>query len=1009
MSQHEVRLATGEGLLSRKDAEKFVIGDKLQGWLSDYTEETGAFQSVALHVDLRLSEAIRQTQGLETPNEVRTQVAAELLLQVVQSLGRYRPLMRRLLRELYSAIYLNPKSDSPVAYFTRYAETLQELERLRASKDGTEKALNGIQNAAESRLRMVERMLARWRGQALQSAFYDWRDLVRADKRKREQIKKVLAKWQSTDAARALLLWKQWAAEQKTARARRAAEAVSRSHDDLKNQLLKLQQRLREEEEGRAAERKRAEGLEIELEELRRKLAEAEARANAPAPAPTGMSKAARAVYVKSILGLARGQLAELHVRQSRIYVHNPHSLLLELMSELKLSEQRELLHAASEDDVLLAWTNCELRRQGARLISNFGGDMRSGRELIMLAHALCPERCGLSLLSEVDPLIVAQSALLSLQGIFGLPAECLTAEELISGEHPDKMAAVLCHLFQHVRLPDGPKDVTASAAISALSQGIDAFDRDSEEGANMMNNINQGPRMLFEDSFAATEHLLRISDDSNRSRAKSVTDESVSGNESIASSATTASRGRHRRSSSVGTEPASVSTSKPRRRRNSVVTTSASSTPSNARAHRGSVGKIKQAILDAAMAEQQSHQLPPRHEPASLNPTPLGTPEKQPGPAGDEQESGEELDPAQVMLRSETAERALRAAEEQRAERDEVLRELKLRLQKRGTTILAKRMYEGSEEPVMLTEAISEADNDGMADVHLSHIADVLPIGDLDTPGLAEELGGMLKKEHRNLKRIYKYYALGGCMSNSEFQKFAKDCRIFNKDFTSAKLDLIFMVANKAKDGDEGSTTAFVNNPDKELTTAEFGEALIRVAIGRFNKSGSSKARLNKMLKDHVLPYAMLCESDHLRQQLALPEVREVMVRHRPNMRQLYNKYAVEDVSLEGKLHAATMNIREVEMMFKEAQLLQAGTNITAQTLRFIFGTVQDTEGADDDETELNFPEFVEFMGAAAMWRDPNPFIPYHKRLDSFLTHHVFAPLRASKKFKPVQAPGTE
>lgn len=52
------------------------------------------------------------------------------------------------------------------------------------------------------------------------------------------------------------------------------------------------------------------------------------------------------------------------------------------------------------------------------------------------------------------------------------------------------------------------------------------------------------------------------------------------------------------------------------------------------------------------------------------------------------------------------------------------------------------------------------------------------------------------------------------------------------------------------------------------------------------------------------------------------------------------------------------------------------------------------DQEGVDDDD-ELSFSEFLDGLVAIVMYKDPNPFVPFHVRVDFFLLDSFFASLR--------------
>eukprot|EP00854_Cymbomonas_tetramitiformis_P023081 gene23081-27930_t len=64
--------------------------EDLTEWLSSYKDESAAFNSMALHAEMRLEEVINNTQSLGNPNVVRTRVVAQLLDAIVMKFGRFQ-------------------------------------------------------------------------------------------------------------------------------------------------------------------------------------------------------------------------------------------------------------------------------------------------------------------------------------------------------------------------------------------------------------------------------------------------------------------------------------------------------------------------------------------------------------------------------------------------------------------------------------------------------------------------------------------------------------------------------------------------------------------------------------------------------------------------------------------------------------------------------------------------------------------------------------------------------
>ena len=237
--------------------------------------------------------------------------------------------------------------------------------------------------------------------------------------------------------------------------------------------------------------------------------------------------------------------------------------------------------------------------------------------------------------------------------------------------------------------------------------------------------------------------------------------------------------------------------------------------------------------------------------------------------------------------------------------------------------------------------------------------------------------------------------------MSSAEFWKLVKDSKIPTKKFASAKIDLIFLKANKEYDeGPDAGGVDDEDNPDTELMPAEYVEVIVRMAAGRAAKGTALPEAVRELVERQILPNACKSDAEQFRGMLKAKEFVAVMDKHRKSIRKIFMKYSGADLSDKDGL---TMNRKECTQLFKDA--LQIGGGFDFADIKRIFGNVQDLEGnaGDDagDDEELVFTEFLELLVCVCIYRDPNPFMPLDKRFDRYVTQELIKPLKAAKKVK--------
>mmetsp|Transcript_58765 Transcript_58765/g.187528 ORF Transcript_58765/g.187528 Transcript_58765/m.187528 type:complete len:206 (+) Transcript_58765:746-1363(+) len=188
--------------------------------------------------------------------------------------------------------------------------------------------------------------------------------------------------------------------------------------------------------------------------------------------------------------------------------------------------------------------------------------------------------------------------------------------------------------------------------------------------------------------------------------------------------------------------------------------------------------------------------------------------------------------------------------------------------------------------------------------------------------------------------------------------------------------------------------------------------ECLVRIANAKFKKltTLTLSEKLDKLIVEQVLPNACQSDSGEFRNKLSEPLVSDVMTSYRTNLSKIFNSFSGADVSSNASANKTnSMNLKELSILLKKVGLMQKG--FTMRDVTQIFQLVQDSgddggddggEG-DDDDSELVFTEFLECIACISIFRDPNPYIPFYKRLGTFLEKDIDEPLRAALKLRKV------
>mmetsp|Transcript_34878 Transcript_34878/g.110178 ORF Transcript_34878/g.110178 Transcript_34878/m.110178 type:complete len:1018 (-) Transcript_34878:94-3147(-) len=256
---------------------------------------------------------------------------------------------------------------------------------------------------------------------------------------------------------------------------------------------------------------------------------------------------------------------------------------------------------------------------------------------------------------------------------------------------------------------------------------------------------------------------------------------------------------------------------------------------------------------------------------------------------------------PRQLMSKMKEIRALVAATDAEGKSAEERLRYLACEARSFGIHMLGARI---AGEPMELQDARMGEEVIAYTKLNRFKVSDLLPMSD-ESDAELRKIEELLKAYFKDNKRIYKFYAQGGAMSSQEYWKFVKDCKMPDKKFYGAKFDIAFQDSNREVDEHGHTKINFGeeddDNPDFELLPAELMETLLRISMGKY-RAGTAVERLERLFLECITPFACKSDSEEFRATLGGKEVREVLQKHRDNMRKIFIKYSGADVATWGE-----------------------------------------------------------------------------------------------------------
>ncbi len=243
------------------------------------------------------------------------------------------------------------------------------------------------------------------------------------------------------------------------------------------------------------------------------------------------------------------------------------------------------------------------------------------------------------------------------------------------------------------------------------------------------------------------------------------------------------------------------------------------------------------------------------------------------------------------------------------------------------------------------------------------------------------DRISEYLREHVYDIKDTFKMYAgTDGGISCSEFIKFCKDIKIFDKKVNSNAASRMFISINLNSDD--------VDGVDKEMDTHEFLQGVVTLASMRFKEETTLYACIFKIIDEHIIPYGEKVDLDTFKGMVKDPKIMAVVRSYRGWLKKTFRKAADNDSSQQSSNASSTMSVKEFVIYAKSMNLMRG--RLSNGDLEALFARVQVNDGSDDEEEEgeMIYGEFEEGVLALCCYEYPNPHVPFLDRLKKYFYH---------------------
>eukprot|EP01006_Ploeotia_vitrea_P016673 TRINITY_DN47485_c0_g1_i1.p1 TRINITY_DN47485_c0_g1~~TRINITY_DN47485_c0_g1_i1.p1 ORF type:complete len:926 (+),score=39.15 TRINITY_DN47485_c0_g1_i1:409-2778(+) len=261
--------------------------------------------------------------------------------------------------------------------------------------------------------------------------------------------------------------------------------------------------------------------------------------------------------------------------------------------------------------------------------------------------------------------------------------------------------------------------------------------------------------------------------------------------------------------------------------------------------------------------------------------------------------------------------------------------------------------------------------------------IIDLLPNKTDEMQTALSQLRKVLHRNFKTIKGMFQFYSALPSQHQAgfgmgEFNKYILDIKLVpSKTISKGQLDVIMSRILYKDQTDTGKTD--------RLHPRGFIELLIRLANLRYHDDSSCPtlaSRFNSFMMDHCIPYGGVTSSDHLKQQAQNPMLQNVLRRYHRQLSKIFVFFAADDIYDPS---ATTMNIREFASVWRDAEFIDK--QFTRNDVLCLFNACQNNTEHYNEDSEMDFDEFLTGLVSMSLWKNPNPFVSDAIRMDRFLS----------------------
>lgn len=297
--------------------------------------------------------------------------------------------------------------------------------------------------------------------------------------------------------------------------------------------------------------------------------------------------------------------------------------------------------------------------------------------------------------------------------------------------------------------------------------------------------------------------------------------------------------------------------------------------------------------------------------------------------------------------------------------------------------------------------------------------------------PGFDKEkkaIHELLVTHYKRLRRIFQHYIahvsestvvtvgqaeMGKGMSLSQWWAFVKDCGLqHNTRLAPKHIQAVFTMISHRQRHKREELKKLIADADDDEQADEFGELPIQidanawvhglVALGfkRCTSHDTPSTMVKCLVEDYLLPRACKSNVDTFRGEVSMDKVQRVFGTYRELLRKIFLFYARVPELVAGQVsQAPCIDITRWMKMLKETAILTSEedhgqrNDFPAEAAQVVFQEVQLEEDSETSveigggDGEMIWMEFLEALAAISCYKQLNPYIPLHTKLEDFLS----------------------